>query len=126
MINLTAGTTANVYLTLREKATLSSPNYLFLFTQRTTNRVVAFVKKSSDDVSPHPERYNLFLFDVDQLFCGEIGEYHYRIHEQASGSNLDPENAGKLLESGMARLNEDPEDRYAFETYQTDNEYITR
>lgn len=126
MINLTAGTTANVYLTLTEKATLSSPNYLFRFVQRTTNVEVKFVKKDADDTSPYPDRYNLFSFDVDQLFCGQIGEYHYSVYEQASASNIEIENTGTLLETGIMRLNEAAEDVYAFESYQTDNEYITR
>lgn len=126
MINLTAGTTANVYLTLTEKATLSAPNYLFRFVQRTTNREVRFVKTDADDLSQYPERYNLFAFDVDQLFCGDVGEYHYYIYEQASASNTELDNTGALLETGMMRLSEAAEDRYAFEAYQTDNEYITR
>jgi hypothetical protein len=126
MINLTLGSTDNVYLTLTEKATLASPNYLFRFVQRTTNREVRFVKTNGDDLSAYPERYNQFAFDVDQLFCGEVGEYHYFIYEQASASNTELENTGAVLETGMMRLSEAVEDRYAFEAYQTDNEYITR
>lgn len=126
MINLTLGSTDNVYLTLTEKATLASPNYLFRFVQRTTNREVRFVKTDADDLSAYPERYNQFAFDVDQLFCGEVGEYHYFVYEQASASNIELENTGALLETGIMRLNEAAEDVYAFEAYQTDNEYITR
>lgn len=126
MINLTLGTIANVYLTLTEKETLTSPNYLFRFVQRTTNDEIKFVKKSSDDLSQYKERYNLFSFDVDQLFCGMIGEYHYYVYEQASASNIEVDLTGNLLEEGIMRLNEDPEDTYSFTTYNPDNTFITR
>jgi hypothetical protein len=126
MVNLTTGTVATVYFTLTEKQTLGSPNYLFLFTQRTTNREVAFVKLNATDTSPAKDRYNRFSFDVDQLFCGFIGEYHYEIREQSSTSNLDPTLSGKVLETGMMRLNEPAEDAYAFTTYETDNIFVTR
>lgn len=126
VINLTLGTIANVYLTLTEKETLTSPNYLFRFVQRTTNDEIKFVKKSSDDLSQYKERYNLFSFDVDQLFCGMIGEYHYYVYEQASASNIEVDLTGNLLEEGIMRLNEDPEDTYSFTTYNPDNTFITR
>ena len=126
VINLTLGTTANVYLTLTEKETLTSPNYLFRFVQRTTNDEIKFVKKSSDDLSQYKDRYNLFSFDVDQLFCGHVGEYHYYVYEQASASNLEVDLTGNLLEEGIMRLNENPEDTYSFTTYNPDNTFITR
>lgn len=126
MLNLTLGETTYIYLTLRESITLSSPNYLIRFVQRTTNDEVAFVLRSSDDVSPYPERYQKFLIDVDQRFCGQVGEYHYYIYEQTSQSNLDPDLAGALLEQGIARLNPSADDVYAFTAYQTANIYTTK
>lgn len=126
MLNLTLGETTYIYLTLRESITLSSPNYLIRFVQRTTNDEVAFVLRSSDDVSPYPERYQKFLVDVDQRFCGQVGEYQYYIYEQASQSNLDPDLAGALLEQGLARLNPAADDVYAFTAYQTANIYTTK
>jgi hypothetical protein len=126
MLNLTLGETTYIYLTLRESITLTSPNYLMRFVQRTTNDEAAFVLRSSDDVSPYPERYQKFLVDVDQRFCGQIGEYQYYIYEQASQSNLDPDLAGGLLEQGLARLNPAADDVYAFTAYQTANIYTTK
>lgn len=126
MLNLTLGATETIYLTLKEAQTLTSPNYLMRFVQRTTNDEVAFVLRSSDDVSPYPERYQKFLIDVDQRFCGQVGEYHYYIYEQASQSNLDPDLAGALLEQGLARLNPAADDVYAFTAYQTANIYTTK
>lgn len=126
MINLTLGQSQYVYLTVQESLTLSSPNYLFRFVQRTTNEEIKFVKKSSDDVSLYKDRYSKFLFDVDQLFCGEIGEYYYYIYEQASASNLEIENTGKLLETGIMRLNPATEDVFSFTKYQTSNIFTTK
>lgn len=126
MINLTIGQSQYVYLTVQESLTLSSPNYLFRFVQRTTNEEIKFVKKSSDDVSLYKERYSKFLFDVDQLFCGEIGEYYYYIYEQASASNLEIENTGKLLETGIMRLNPATDDVFTFTKYQTNNIFTTK
>lgn len=126
MINLTLGQSQYVYLTVQESLTLSSPNYLFRFVQRTTNEEIKFVKKSSDDVSLYKDRYSKFLFDVDQLFCGEIGEYYYYIYEQASASNLEIENTGKLLETGIMRLNPATDDVFTFTKYQTNNIFTTK
>jgi hypothetical protein len=126
MVNLTLGTVVNVNLTLTEKVTLSSPNYLFRFVQRTTNEEILFVKTSADDTSNYKERVNTFSFDVDQLFCGKVGEYHYYVYEQASSSNTELELTGALLEQGIMRLNEDPEDSYKFTTYTTSNTFVTR
>lgn len=84
------------------------------------------MKKSSDDVSLYKERYSKFLFDVDQLFYGEIGEYYYYIYEQASASNLEIENTGKLLETGIMRLNPATEDVFTFTKYQTNNIFTTK
>jgi len=126
MLNLQLGTTPYIYLTLRESETLTSPNYLMRFVQRTTNAEVRFVLRSSADVSAYPERYQKFLIDVDQRFCGYVGEYHYFIYEQASATNLEPESAGKMLEQGIARVTPAAGDAYTFTAYQTDNEYTTK
>ena len=127
VINLTKGQTQNVYLTLWEKKTLSNPNYLFRFIQRTTNDEVRFVVLTTSDTSTAKDRYNRFSFVVNTLFpSAVVGEYHYFIYEQASTSNTNPSAAGKMIESGIMRLNEAANNVYAFEAYQTDNEYITR
>ena len=126
MLNLTLGDTETIYLTLKEAQTLTSPNYLFRFVQQTTNEEVAFVLRSSDDLSAYPDRFQKFTIDVDQRFCGQVGEYRYYIHEQASQSNLDPTLSGKLLEQGIARLNPEPDEVYTFTGYQTSNIYTTK
>jgi len=125
MINLQFGTTANVYLTLSDSATLTAPNYLFIFTHRTSNEVTSFVKLYADNTSEFKDRYDLFSFDVDQLF-DETGEYYYEVYEQVSTSNTCKEDAGALLESGIMRLSEESEDTFEFKAYQTTNIFQTR
>ena len=126
MLNIQLGQTQFIYLTLRETETLSSPNYLARFVQRTTNAETLFVLRRTDDVSPYPARYQKFSIDVDQKFCGEVGEYMYFIYEQASASNVVLDLTGKLLEQGLCRLEPASDDVYTFTAYQTSNEFTTK
>lgn len=123
---LKLGTVVDVLLPLKDSETLASPDYLFRFLQRTTNEEIAFVKTSAQDTSAYPDRYRKFSFDVDQLFCGMIGEYYYYVYEQMSSSNLDYTAAGNLLTFGVASLVEADGDTYEVTHYNTDNTFITR
>ncbi len=123
---LKLGTVVDVLLPLKDSETLASPDYLFRFVQRTTNDEIAFVKTSAQDTSAYPDRYRKFSFDVDQLFCGMIGEYYYYVYEQMSSSNLDYTAAGSLLTFGVASLVEADGDTYEVTHYNTDNTFITR
>jgi len=123
---LKLGTIVDVLLSLKDSETLASPDYLFRFIQRTTNEEITFVKTSSQDTSAYPDRYRKFSFDVDQLFCGMIGEYYYYVYEQMSSSNLDYTAAGNLLTFGVASLVEADGDAYEVTHYNTDNTFITR
>ena len=125
MINLTTGTITNVRVTLTERTTIPSASYLFRFVQRATNREIRVVQRGTDDVSAYPDRYNLFAFDVDQIFCGIIGEYQYYIYEQSSASNTELDLTGALIEQGLARLNAPADDQFTFTAYAPDNTYIT-
>ena len=122
---LTISATQSVYLTLTEKQTLSSPNYLFVFTQRTTNDVIAFVKLNNTDISAHKERYNEFSIVTNTHFDME-GEYHYAIYEQTSTSNVNPLLATKLLEIGIARVLPSTANEFEYIGYDSQNNYITR
>ena len=125
MINLTTGTITNVRVTLTERTTIPSASYLFRFVQRATNREIRVVCRGTDDLSPYPSRYNLFAIDVDQIFCGIVGEYQYYIYEQASASNTELDLTGALIEQGLARLNAQADDQFTFKAYQPDNIYTT-
>jgi hypothetical protein len=122
---LTISATQSVYLTLKEKQTLATPNYLFVFTQRTTNDVIAFVKLNNTDISAHKERYNEFSLVTNSHFTLE-GEYHYAIYEQTSTSNVNPSLATTLLETGIARVNPASANEFEYLGFESENNYITR
>ena len=122
---MTISATQSVYLTLKEKQTLASPNYLFIFTQRTTNDVIAFVKLNNTDISAHKERYNEFALVTNSHFTLE-GEYHYAIYEQTSTSNVNPSLATTLLETGIARVIPASANEFEYLGFESENNYITR
>lgn len=127
MMNLTVGATQYVYVTLKEVQTLTAPNYLFRFVQRTTNAEVKFVKLNNADVSSYKERVSKIQFVVNTLFpSAEIGEYYYYIYEQASTTNTDISLTGKLLETGIMRINPAAGDVFNFTKYQTNNVFVTK
>jgi hypothetical protein len=123
MIQLTKGQTQFVYLTLTEKQTISSPNYLFTFKNRSTNTEVKFVLLFAADVSLFKERYNKFSIKVDKYFSSKPrGQWTYSVYEQTSTSNTDVTGL-TLLESGIMWLNDAEE---IFTEYQTKDTYKIR
>jgi len=125
MMLMTISATQSVYLTLKEKQTLATPNYLFVFTQRTTNDVIAFVKLNATDISAHKERYNEFSIVTNTHFSME-GEYHYAIYEQTSTTNVNPLSATTLLETGIARVVPASANEFEYLGFESENNYITR
>lgn len=111
LIHLKENSANTVILTLKEKATLSSPTYLFHFRNDITGADYYVI---SADVSTATGRYNKFTITEgvdDQLngsvLLGEGGYYSYTIYEQSSPSNLDPTLATGVVERGkMLLLNE--------------------
>jgi len=104
VIRLTKGQTQNIILTLTEKQTLTSPNYLFVFENRSTNTDIKFVKLNNTDISPYKDRYNEFSIVVNSYFNTALnGQYTYTIYEQTSTTNTDPTGLN-LLESGIMEL----------------------
>lgn len=104
MIELVQGTASEqVIVTLNEKATLTDPYYLFVFTHATTGDVVAFV--AGADSSEHQTRYNQFNFTTSVTFLNKpIGQWLYEVYEQESAVNTNPDNATGLVESGKMNL----------------------
>jgi hypothetical protein len=116
MIHLIKGQVNKIILTLSEKSTLTSPNYLFYFKSRNTNETVAFVILNNADLSAYKERFNAFNITVSSYFATKLpGEWSYQIYEQTSTSNLIPSQATSLLESGQATLNDTSQ--FSFTTY---------
>ena len=123
MIRLTKGATQNIILTLTEKQLLTNPNYLFVFTNRSANTEVKFVRLNNTDISQYKDRYNEFSIVTNTNFATALnGQYNYDIYEQTSTSNLNP--AGlNLLESGIMELVGTP---FNFTEYTTTDTYKIR
>jgi hypothetical protein len=110
MIKLTKGQANTVVLTLTEKSTLTSPDYLFVFTNDQTEVEYIFI---AADTSLYPERYNKFTItetatNPDPL-DGEVELpilkfYKYTIYEQNSSTNLDPTLATGVVEVGKVEV----------------------
>ena len=123
MIQLTKGATQYIYLTLTEKELLTNPNYLFIFTSRSTNTSVKFVLLNNADISLFKDRYNKFSLVVNDYFSlSLIGQYTYEIYEQTSSSNLNPTGLN-MLESGIMMLNQAST---IYTSYQTTDTYKIR
>jgi len=104
MIHLTKGETNTIVLTLTEKQLLTNPNYLFVFTNRSSNEVISFVKLNATDTSLYKDRFNQFSILTNTYFNTALnGQYTYEIYEQVSTSNINPSGLNKL-ETGIMWL----------------------
>lgn len=118
-------TAAELILTLTEFVTIPTPNYLFVFTNVTTKDQVKFIKAEIDDESEYPQRYNKFTINAATVFNGQLsGEWHYKVYQQSSATNTDPESAEGVLEYGKLILNRAPQFSYTmYEQAQTYKAY---
>ena len=105
MIRLNLGSNV-VVLTLSEKITISSPNFLFEFINNQTQIKYYCI---ASDLSLYPERYNKFNIIVKTTtpspLVGEIqiplgDEYTYNVYEQVSSTNLVPTGLN-VVENGL-------------------------
>ena len=123
MIRFTKGQTQNIILTLTEKQLLTNPNYLFVFTNRSANTEVKFVKLNATDISLYKDRYNEFSIVTNTNFGSSLnGQYVYQIYEQASTTNTNPTGLN-LLETGIMELVGTP---FEFTEYSTTDTYTIR
>lgn len=109
---ITRSTNSTLVFTLKEKQTLTSPYWLFELKFRGDGTTTKYFIAS--DVSSFPDRFNKFLItEVESgseiLTSGtvnlkHIGEWHYRIFEQTSSSNLDIANVTSEVENGIIRV----------------------
>ena len=105
MIKLTKGSTSIVYLTLKEKQTITNANFLFIFESWTTNEKRKYVILGSTDESNFKDRYNQFSIVVNTYFNKkEEGWYTYTIREQASTTNTSESLSGAIVETGLMFL----------------------
>ena len=114
MIQIKKGSTNNVALTLNEKCTLSTPDFLFVFQNDETRDSYTFV---ASDTSIYPGRYNLFAIIEKAAptnpLAGEVnlplvGFYTYVIYEQNNPTNLDPLLTSGVVEVGKVQVVEAP------------------
>lgn len=103
MIVLTKGVTSTIVVTLTEKQLLTNPNYLFVFTGRTTNTEVKFVLLNASDISQYKDRYNKFSISNTLFTNAKPQQYTYNIYEQSSTTNTDTTGLN-LLETGLMEL----------------------
>jgi hypothetical protein len=123
MIRLTKGQTQNIILTLTEKQLLTNPNYLFVFTNRSANTEIKFVKLNATDVSIFKDRYNEFSIVTNTNFGSSLnGQYVYEVYEQASATNTNPTGLN-LLETGIMEL---VGQAFSYTQYSTDDTYKIR
>lgn len=118
-------TAAELILTLTEFVTIHTPYYLFVFTNVTTKDQVKFIKAEIDDESEYPNRYNKFTINAAVVFNGQLsGEWHYKVYQQSSPTNTDPDAAEGALEYGKLLLNRATEFSYTmYEQAQTFKAY---
>jgi len=125
MIYLTKGVTSQIILTLKEKQTLSAPNYLFVFTHRGSNIEVKFVILNAADTSAFKDRFNQFSIVTNTYFgTQDSGEWEYQIYEQTSPTNTNPSLATGLVETGIMRLSESTS--FTYTKHQPNNTFIVR
>ena len=104
MIHLTKTETNTIVMTLTEKQLLTNPNYLFVFTNRSSNNVIKFVVLNASDVSQYKDRYNEFSIVTNTNFATALeGQYTYDVYEQTSTSNTNITGLNKL-ETGIMWL----------------------
>jgi hypothetical protein len=123
MIHLTKGETNIIVMTLTEKQLLTNPNYLFVFTNRSSNCEVKFIKLNATDTSLYKNRYNEFSIVTNTYFKNQLeGQYTYEVYEQASSTNLDITGLNKL-ETGIMWLSGST---LTYNTYTTTDTYTIR
>lgn len=105
---ITKGATNTLYFTLKEKATLTSPVYLFEIIHQVDLTPIYFI---ATDTSSYPNRINKFSVvegtndpTNGQIICTNTGQYNYRIFEQSSSSNLNPANTTSIVETGIIKV----------------------
>ena len=109
MIIINKNTSNTLLLTLTEKATLTSHNFLFNFVSQGSKREYNVI---CSDISTATTRYNKFILveNLTQNLTGgtinliDSGWYNYKVYEQSSATNLTPGNAIGIVEEGLALI----------------------
>lgn len=100
MVIITRDATSTIDVTLTELVTITNPYYLFVFTNKQTNKVS---KCLLTDISVYPERYNRFSFTEPTDLTLIPGDYIYQVYEKSVANTTIPDEV-YLLETGIARV----------------------
>lgn len=119
MILIAKGQSNVLALTLTEKTTIPVPVYLFEFTGTQAKVAKTFI---APDTSQFKERYNLFTViekSNPNPLAGEVelteqDFWQYRVFAQTSGTNLDPEQADELVETGILYVTGEGANEYQY------------
>jgi hypothetical protein len=112
MLRLEKNQTSTLIVTVTELKTLSSPYWLFQFIHEQSFEEVFCILPN---ISTGTSRYDEFeLTDGVEVTFPYDGFYTYKIYEQTSSTNLDPELATSLCEEGRAHV---------YDNTSTDEEY---
>lgn len=109
MIVINRGQANTVILSLKEKQTLDSPVFLFVFKNELNRQTKKFI---AADISSYADRYNQFTItesDSESVLIGTVqlkptGFWKYWVYEQVSTTNLEPSQATTELESGKVKV----------------------
>tara|TARA_R100001244_G_scaffold56079_1_gene47871 strand:+ start:263 stop:658 length:396 start_codon:yes stop_codon:yes gene_type:complete len=110
MIKINKNENNTIIATLAEKATLSKPFYLFVFTSDVDKTEVIF---TAQDTTEFNERYNKFLitetsgtvdFTSGVISLTPTGFWSYKAYEQVDSSNLLVSNTTSLVEVGRVKV----------------------
>ena len=82
---------------------MTAPNYLFVFTGRSTKTTIKFILLNNADISLYKDRYNRFSIDNALFTNAKVQQYTYNVYEQSSTTNLDTTGLN-LLETGIMEL----------------------
>ena len=129
-MNIQKGIDNTVVLTLSEKSTLLSPEYLIEFTSNLagskTSKVVALT-----DVSDYIESYNKFIITESNtedlqnsiVYLSPVGKWSYIVYEMESSSprNMNTADAVGIVETGICEVEGVDEVRNVFDEDETKN-----
>lgn len=113
MIQVIKNQANTVVVTLKEKQTLTNPDFLFEFTHDITGQVKLF---TAVDTSAYTDRFNSFTITdntTELPYSGQMnfneGYHSYKVYEMnnASPVDLDPDNAVTVLETGKVEVIDD-------------------
>lgn len=129
-MNIQKGIDNTVVLTLSEKSTLLSPEYLIEFISNLaggkTSKVVALT-----DISDYVESYNKFIITESNtedlqnsiVYLSPIGKWSYIVYEMESSSprNMNTADAVGIVETGICEVEGVDEVRNVFDEDETKN-----